>query len=461
MTPYTEADTERFYDTEDALYRSFWDRQGSLHWGYFEAGARPPASAFVDACARWNARMLAQSGIDAHARVLDLGCGNGTTALWLAAETGCEVVGVDLSGVRVANARAAAGAHRVQFDKASATALPYEDGAFTHVWSQATLYHVHDRSAALAELHRVLQDGGSIVFDDLVTPRQPVGDRARRFVYDRLLFAPTYSHDGYVEALAAQGLLVCREEDLSPHLRTSYELLCERATSHYPELAAAYVEMCGAIDRGELGWSFFVADKIADPLSWVYTSSRRPLAEKYDAWARTYDRDLGQSYGACPAAAAEALATAVADRGARILDAGCGTGLTGEALAANGYANLVGLDASAGMLRMAAAKGVYRTLLQANLERPEALEEAGRFDAVVATGVFTFAHAAPSALHALDRALAPGGIVAITARQDYLAATPAFLETCATLGWQIAARREIVIFGNEPMDVLTFRRGSR
>ncbi len=37
---FTEAETEAFYDAEDSLYRSFWDSEGSLHWGYFENGTQ-------------------------------------------------------------------------------------------------------------------------------------------------------------------------------------------------------------------------------------------------------------------------------------------------------------------------------------------------------------------------------------------------------------------------------------
>ncbi len=40
--------------------------------------------------------MLEQSGIFAKSRVLDIGCGNGNTAVWVTQQTGCEVVG-DLS----------------------------------------------------------------------------------------------------------------------------------------------------------------------------------------------------------------------------------------------------------------------------------------------------------------------------------------------------------------------------
>ena len=36
QSKFTEQDTENFYDAEDVLYRSFWDEEGSLHWGYFD-----------------------------------------------------------------------------------------------------------------------------------------------------------------------------------------------------------------------------------------------------------------------------------------------------------------------------------------------------------------------------------------------------------------------------------------
>ncbi|WP_293079562.1 methyltransferase domain-containing protein [Moorena sp. SIO3H5] len=100
---YTEADTEAFYDHEDSMYRSFWDSEGSLHWGYFENLADARAQDFLPACHRWNEYMLACSGLTTESRVLDIGCGNGNTAIWLAHQTGCEVVGIDISTVRVDN----------------------------------------------------------------------------------------------------------------------------------------------------------------------------------------------------------------------------------------------------------------------------------------------------------------------------------------------------------------------
>ena len=52
---FSEQDTEAFYDAEDVLYRSFWDREGSLHWGWFDEGT---GNDFLAACINLNRIML-------------------------------------------------------------------------------------------------------------------------------------------------------------------------------------------------------------------------------------------------------------------------------------------------------------------------------------------------------------------------------------------------------------------
>ncbi len=78
---FTEQDTEAFYDAEDALYRSFWDSEGSLHWGWFDPDT---GDDFLKACANLNQNMAEKANIQVSSQVLDMGCGNGTTATWLA-----------------------------------------------------------------------------------------------------------------------------------------------------------------------------------------------------------------------------------------------------------------------------------------------------------------------------------------------------------------------------------------
>ena len=268
---FTEQDTEAFYDSEDAVYRSFWDDQGSLHWGFFDDTT---GTDFLKACARLNELMVEKAGIGNDARILDLGCGNGTTAMWLGNSCGCRVVGIDLSGTRIGNAQQALLDQpaelqtRLGFEKASATELPFPDGSFTHVWSQATIYHVHEKKSALREAHRVLENGGILVFDDLTKPRPDISDAARTYVYDRLLFDTPYSFETYQGALKHTGFSILEAVDLSTHLKASYECLAKIAGAKgdehdgkYGELSYAYDQMVRAVDKGELGWGLYLCQK--------------------------------------------------------------------------------------------------------------------------------------------------------------------------------------------------------
>lgn len=276
---FSEQETEQYYDAEDALYRSFWDAEGSLHWGIFGAleqsgSAADVRSEFLAACSRLNEVMLENAGIDENARVLDLGCGNGNTATWLCRATGARVTGIDLSGVRIANAIEALSrtpdlAPRLDFHKASATDLPFEEGTFSHVWSQATIYHIPDKAKTLQEAYRVLEPGGFMVFDDLTKPKPDISDEARTFVYDRLLFDTDYSFYSYMDALRETGFKVLEARDLSSHLARSYTCLSRMAAAgadpdrqeRFAALSDAYLKMVNAVHNEELGWAQFLCVK--------------------------------------------------------------------------------------------------------------------------------------------------------------------------------------------------------
>ena len=275
---FTEQETEQYYDAEDVIYRSVWDADGSVHWGVFDA---PPGSngsireEFLAAGVRLNELMVEYAGIDAGARVLDVGCGNGTTAAWLCRATGAQVTGVDLSGVRIENAVASLEkvpelADRLAFEKASAAELPFADGSFTHVWSQATIYHVPEKDQALQEAYRVLEPGGALIFDDLTKPKPDISAAAREFVYDRLLFDTDFSFYSYIETLREIGFRVLQARDLSAHLAQSYTCLSRLASvaegpegyqERFEYLTDAYLKTVAAINNEELGWAQFLCVK--------------------------------------------------------------------------------------------------------------------------------------------------------------------------------------------------------
>lgn len=105
--------------------------------------------------------------------VLDVGCGSGGPALFLAREIGCEVTGVDVNeaGIRagVALAREAGMEDKVRFRHADVhEPLPFPDRTFDAIVCMDVMCHLADRSRQFEEWRRVLRPGGRALFTDPV-----------------------------------------------------------------------------------------------------------------------------------------------------------------------------------------------------------------------------------------------------------------------------------------------------
>jgi ubiquinone/menaquinone biosynthesis C-methylase UbiE len=106
-------------------------------------------------------------------RVLDVGCGTGYLGLGLAAAGRVEELHlVDLSPGMLGRAERNAARLGVDasFVRASASSLPYPDGAFDAVISRGVLHHLHDVPAALREWRRVVRPGGPVLALSEPTP---------------------------------------------------------------------------------------------------------------------------------------------------------------------------------------------------------------------------------------------------------------------------------------------------
>jgi predicted TPR repeat methyltransferase len=143
----------------------------------------------------------------------------------------------------------------------------------------------------------------------------------------------------------------------------------------------------------------------------------------YDAWADSYDREIAENGYATPRRCAEALAAAGAPADSAVLDFGCGTGLSGLALRAAGFATVDGWDVSDGMLEKAAEKGCYRALTRIEPDGP--LPETAPYDAVVAAGVIGAGAAPATAFDAAMGVLRADGFITLSLN-DHALADPQF-----------------------------------
>jgi len=109
----------------------------------------------------------------------DLGCGRGGPGLWLAAHTGANLVGVDISTVALAEATARAEAlglaDRATYQHGSFAETGLADAALDAIVSVDALLFAPDKRAAVAEFARILRPGGRLAMTTWDYHRQPAG----------------------------------------------------------------------------------------------------------------------------------------------------------------------------------------------------------------------------------------------------------------------------------------------
>lgn len=155
----------------------------------------------------------------------------------------------------------------------------------------------------------------------------------------------------------------------------------------------------------------------------VYASeSPEQSAAIYDGWSDDYEAHMAGVGYAHPAMVASMLARHQPPGDTPVLDAGTGTGIMAQLLAALGYSHIVGFDASQGMLGHAAKKQIYADLRQGLLGQPLGYED-DSFAATVSSGVFTEGHAPLSGLDELIRVTRPGGHIVFSISRTYLGET--------------------------------------
>ncbi|XWN30070.1 MAG: class I SAM-dependent methyltransferase [Devosia sp.] len=158
--------------------------------------------------------------------------------------------------------------------------------------------------------------------------------------------------------------------------------------------------------------------------SWLRQASTdsNQVKDIYDKWASTYDETLSAWGYKAPAQAAKILRGEVLE-GASVLDVGCGTGLTGEALRSVGLSGRIdGIDVSPASLAEAKSKGHYDSLAEVNLQSLPLPIDDGVYDALLCVGVLTYISNDAEVLREFARVVRGRGTIVITQRTDLYSA---------------------------------------
>ena len=152
--------------------------------------------------------------------VLDVGCGVGATACYLAKRHGCRVVGVDISERMIdrsnERARRKGVEDRVKFRVADAQNLPFEDVFFDVVIGESVTAFPEDKQKAVSEYVRVIKPGGYVGLNESTWIKTPPPIELVEYL-SRTTGAEILTSDDWKELLEGSGLrdIVVRTYELN------------------------------------------------------------------------------------------------------------------------------------------------------------------------------------------------------------------------------------------------------
>jgi cyclopropane fatty-acyl-phospholipid synthase-like methyltransferase len=156
------------YEQADWLYRLFWHKQtaASLHFGYWEDSTKN----LSEALNLHKQKLFSFANIGQNIKVLDMGCGVGGGAFFLAENYQAQVTGINISSSQLNEASLHAKKRglqeKVTFIEADYLHSQLPEATFDIVWAVESFFHCADKTAFIKEAYRLLKPNGKLVLAD-------------------------------------------------------------------------------------------------------------------------------------------------------------------------------------------------------------------------------------------------------------------------------------------------------
>lgn len=255
-----------YYNSKDAnnFYTATWGGE-DIHIGIYENENEPVGKA----SRRTVEKIASLVKLNEQSRVLDVGCGYGGPARYLAKTRSCHVDCLNLSEVQNQRnwelTQQQGLTDKIRIIDGSFEDMPIENQQYDLVYSQDALLHSGDRKKVLQEAYRVLKPQGEFTFTD---PMQ--GDdcplQALQPVLERIHLSSMGSIGFYTRTAHALGFETLEVIEMTNHLITHYRRILEESEERYNEL----LKLCDKdyIDRMKVGLNHWVQAGQKGYLAW-------------------------------------------------------------------------------------------------------------------------------------------------------------------------------------------------
>jgi len=228
-----------YYDNTVFDYRVIWinDKNRAIHFGYSDR----PGMTHAEALVRLNEALAERAGIGPSDLVLDAGCGQGGSSLWMAEELGAHTVGISPVPGQIHKAKRLAQerglSDQCRFLEADYRSTPFPDDHFDVVWACESLCHADYKEDFYREAFRILKPGGRLIIAEYLRSERPLSARGEKWIHQWLDGWAIRDIDTLEEhrshALKC-GFEAFKGEDVTAYMRASLRRLFRISVLLYP-----------------------------------------------------------------------------------------------------------------------------------------------------------------------------------------------------------------------------------
>lgn len=177
-----------YYDATRLDYRILWfgKKNRSVHFGYYDHKVKTHSEALLNL----NNVMARKCGVTDGDIILDAGCGQGGSAVWLAENFNVQVKGITLVPHQVKkaekNAHKSGVADRISFSVQDYTRTNFEDESFSLIWACESMCHAQEKVNFYKEAYRLLKPGGRLICADYFRAERPLTEEGEKLLHSWL-----------------------------------------------------------------------------------------------------------------------------------------------------------------------------------------------------------------------------------------------------------------------------------